>query len=115
MRVDLQQILFEGFNQAGGGYDDDDKKCDCAWISRQHSAYKKWMSFHFSPKAQLDCSISAILERLEKTNDPVPLQDQCSYKWHFEPRHRESRSYKLREIRGAKGLSIEQVQELEKQ
>jgi hypothetical protein len=112
MRINLQQVLFDGFGDAKKS----SSECTCAWRSQQHLKYKDWMILaRVDPKAQLNSSISEILERSEQENDPAIPQpwDHCASRFHHEPSFRACRNERLRKIREEKGLSLEYVRSFE--
>jgi hypothetical protein len=109
MRIEVQQILFDGSTDAGW---EESSGCTCAWSSRHSLAHTELLREQkLWPSQILTITISQAIERMEKMGDPT-MPNQwvcCDYRWHRDPRYRAKRGERLRELQERNGLCIDCV------
>ncbi|KAI2481028.1 btb poz domain-containing protein [Pyrenophora tritici-repentis] len=106
IRIELQQLLFQGSFYAGT----DDRRCTCGWGSCHNLAYNELLrERHLEPSQISTGKVSQVLQQLEEMPDPtMPYEwEPCDYRYHKKPRYRESRALRLREIQEGNGLCID--------
>jgi hypothetical protein len=97
----LQEIILSGTRLAGMV---DNRQCTCGWSSQHRE--------ELLPTNTLNYTISDVLERMEKIDDPVLPGHwvPCGYRWHVRPDYRGLRSYELDEFKNCNdGLSIDGI------
>lgn len=110
MHTELQQILLDGTTSAGT---DDNHDCNCGWSSQHGFAYMKLlMKEELLPLEVLNSTISEVVEKLEKMNDPTMPREwaPCNYRWHRDPSYRSIRSWELDTFKKGNGICIDCVQ-----
>jgi hypothetical protein len=95
MRIELQQILFDGSTDAGM---DESSSCTCAWGAVHSLAHTQLLQHEdLRPLQVLDVTVSKVVEKMEQMRDPLMHKqwEPCDYRWHGEPRYRATRGDRL--------------------
>ncbi|CAO2658413.1 Nn.00g061360.m01.CDS01 [Neocucurbitaria sp. VM-36] len=108
MRLEIQQMLFEGTTAAGTV---DNSQCSCGYLSRHSFAYVQLLEKEgLQPSKMISTSLSQVLDKLERMTDPiVPHTEwtQCSYRWHADHSYTGKRWWWLKGFKNANGLCID--------